>query len=215
VEAVQAFPFPLTGESGVDFNASTALKQLGSIVDRLTYLGTCELFLEPQEVSLMRHLTNRPDTLMGSLLERQLESLHSSTWKEGVKQVVNVLLEDALDVYGRQSMPVRRAKVMVRCMEFMYHGGLKDGLATRWDVEEMGKEIDCLEASPVGPLNLIWFPANPVFVDFSVLKTPPLLNCVPSSVPQHIYGLPFTLIDELIPIRRHWCRTTRKRHVKS
>jgi separase len=154
LEAVKAFPFSLTGESGIDFNASTGLKQLGSIVDRLTYLGTCELFLEPQEVSLMRPLTDRPDTLVGSLLERQLESLQSSLWKEGVREVVKILLSDALEVYGRQPMPVRKAKVMVRCMEFMYHGGIEGQAAMGWDIDEMGKEIGGLERSHVGTLNL-------------------------------------------------------------
>jgi separase len=73
-------------------------------------------------------------------------------WKDGVKEVVKVLLSDALEVYGRREVPLRRAKVMVKCMEFMYHSGLEGGAAMGWDLQEMGKEIEKLEGSEVCPL---------------------------------------------------------------
>ena len=60
----------------------------------------------------------------GALLERQLDSLEPSRWKDGVRGVFIQLLKDALQAYSvtdEEQMPVRRARVLVRCMEFAYH----------------------------------------------------------------------------------------------
>ena len=109
------------------------MKQLVSLVDRISYIGTCELLLPTEEVSLKSavNCAATPDTshganptivdprVVGALLERQLDSLEPSRWKEGVQSVFVRLLRDALDVYrvvedGSNGMPVRRARVLVQ-----------------------------------------------------------------------------------------------------
>ncbi|KAF9528394.1 peptidase family C50-domain-containing protein [Crepidotus variabilis] len=185
--AIQAFPFELSGLTqrirtlapdmvftpGVDEKMCNPqiIKQLVGLIDRVTYIGTCELFLAPSHVSLCFSTTNSVSTsprrhrkqssaasvasthrrasssvgsfdiprvdldpsILGILLERQLDSLDASRWKEGVKGVYVRLLQDALDVYSVKESesvyrtPVRRARLMVRCLEFMYREGSGDG----------------------------------------------------------------------------------------
>lgn len=140
------------------------MKQLVSLIDRVSYLGACELLLPTEEVSLKSALNcaTTPGTshganptivdprIVGALLERQLESLEPSRWKERVHDVFVRLLQDALDVYSvadsSNRMPVRRARLLVRCMEFVYRDYRQD----KWsafgfvNVDEMGYEIERL-----------------------------------------------------------------------
>ena len=142
------------------------MKQLVSLVDRMSYMGTCELLLPTEEVSLKWavNCAATPDTshganptivdlrTVGTLLERQLDSLEPSRWKESVRGVFVQLLRDALDVYRVEDisngMPVRRARVLVRCMEFVYRD--RDHGQDEWsafgfaNVEEIGCEIERL-----------------------------------------------------------------------
>jgi len=72
---------------GVD--SSTALKQLVGPVDRTTYLGACELFLPPDQISLRFYTANgvsRQDSSdISALLECQISRLEPSQSKEGVR----------------------------------------------------------------------------------------------------------------------------------
>lgn len=143
------------------------MKQLVSLVDRVSYLGACELLLPTEEVSLKSavNCTTTHDTshganptivdprIVGALLERQLDSLDPSRWKEKVHGVFVRLLRDALDVYrvedvagSSSGMPVRRARILVRCMEFAYRENGQDGWSTFGfaNVDEMGCEIERL-----------------------------------------------------------------------
>ena len=150
------------------------MKQLVSLVDRVSYIGSCELLLPTEEVSLKSavNCAATPESshganptivdprIVGALLERQLDSLEPSRWKEGVQSVFVQLLRDALDVYrvvedGSNGMPVRRARVLVRCMEFVYrdpsHGHGQDGWSAFGfeNVDEIGGEIERLVMMPV------------------------------------------------------------------
>ena len=140
------------------------MKQLVSLVDRVSYLGACELLLPSEEVSLNSALNcaTTPGTshganptivdprIVGALLERQLDSLEPSRWKERVHDVFVRLLQDALDVYSvtdsSNRMPVRRARMLVRCMEFVYRDNRQDGWSAFGfvNVDEMGYEIERL-----------------------------------------------------------------------
>jgi separase len=142
------------------------VKQLVSLVDRISYIGTCELLLPTEEVSL-KSVVNcivTSDTshganpivdprIVGALLERQLDSLEPSRWKESVHGVFVQLLRDALDVYcvedvasSSSGMPVRRARVLLRCMEFLYRDHGQDGWSAFGfaNADEMGYEIEKL-----------------------------------------------------------------------
>src|ERR1700722_19534544 len=86
VQCVKAFPYDEATASQMNFNASSALKRLGSIVDKLTHLATCDLFLSPDQVSLKKQLASSTEpAIVGGLLERQLDCLEPNLSKEGVK----------------------------------------------------------------------------------------------------------------------------------
>ena len=147
-------------------SASSAVKQLVSLVDQVSYLGASELLLPTEEVSLKSALncTITPGTsgsanpmtvdqrIVGALLERQLDSLEPSRWKESIRGVFVGLLRDALHTYradavdSSSGMPVRRARVLIRCMEFIYQDHGRDGWSAFGfaNVDEMDCEIERL-----------------------------------------------------------------------
>ena len=119
------------------------------MVDRVTYLGACELMLDATSVSLRSMETNDP-CIIGALLERQIDSLEGSRWKEGVQSVVSQLLLDVLAIYA-PDMPVRRARVLLKCLEFAYYAGPEAVLAIGTP-KEMGSEVERLLGSQVSHL---------------------------------------------------------------
>ncbi|KAJ7449960.1 cysteine peptidase C50 [Mycena latifolia] len=148
LDCVKGFPYSLNGlvkqtqlaTLGTVFEASPAAVQLGTIVDRVTYLGACELLLAPEKVSLLS-LGLDDANITGALLERQIQSLDGSRWKESTRSVIQAFLHAALDVYGEMEMPVRRARTLVRCLEFTYHSG-PEALASLGSPSEMGDEVE-------------------------------------------------------------------------
>jgi separase len=126
----------------LDFGASTSAKQLGSIIDKLTYLGTCDLFLDPEEISLRTRLRNFPAAFTGVILARQIESLESSLWKEGVRSAIKVLLAHSLEIHEESEMPIQKARTLIRCLDFMYHSSAENVDGMGWHVEQMGREVE-------------------------------------------------------------------------
>ena len=120
-------------------------------MNRFTYLGISELLLDVRSVSLRSiGIDDRPIT--GALLEQQIDSLEGSKWKDGVQIAVAQLLKDALDAYALY-MPVRRARVLLKCMEFAYHAG-PEAVAEIGTPEHMGTEVERLLQSQVSCLLL-------------------------------------------------------------
>jgi len=169
--AVLAFPYSCSDlQAQTDLLAPDALfrtddscpvKQLMALVDRVTYIGACELFFPPEEVSLHTTLRNAASlqykqshldaSVAGILLERQYCSLHSSRWKEGVQAISIQLLKDVLEIYhskaedGSTFMPIRRARVLIRCMELVYRDSVNSICTFGFvSVEEMAREIEYL-----------------------------------------------------------------------
>ncbi|KAJ7709735.1 peptidase family C50-domain-containing protein [Mycena rosella] len=148
LDCIKGFPYSFNGivkqtqraALGAVFEASPAAVQLGTIVDRVTYLGACELLLAPEKVSLVS-LELGDTSITGALIERQIQSLDGSRWKESTRNVVQDFLRAALDVYGGTEMPVRRARILVRCLEFAYHAG-PETLANLGSPAEMGDEVE-------------------------------------------------------------------------
>ncbi|KAF8623369.1 hypothetical protein AX17_007447 [Amanita inopinata Kibby_2008] len=156
VESIVTFPY---GASFGDraqrlslqalFDSSQPLKQLANIVDRVSYMRTCELLLEPAQISLSQPSTwtdarmPGPDVI-GALVERQITGLEGSKWKSNVKPVLARLLQDAAKLYNADKMPVRRARVLLRRLEFMYQSGLNDDPLDTSSVVEMAEEIEYL-----------------------------------------------------------------------
>ncbi|KAL6306065.1 peptidase family C50-domain-containing protein [Sparassis latifolia] len=138
VMSIKTFPFSQpsfvqavrTTPSGV-FDTSSSLKQIASVLDRATYMGACDLFLEPDKLSTKVWLAETAlsggkgaqtwNCVIGTLLERQIESLESSRWKAGVRAMIDVLLRHALEVYSPTERPVRRARVLLKCLEHAYY----------------------------------------------------------------------------------------------
>jgi separase len=151
VESVKAFPYGLSGlehlarsaTSTNAFSANASTKQLGGIIDRLTYAATCELFLPTSEVSL--HTALKPgfisDEVLGLLLERQISILEPCLRKDGVQTIVRGLLRDALSVYKATVLPLRRARVLLKCMELLWKDGNINGGETCWTAEHLGEEV--------------------------------------------------------------------------
>ncbi|KAG1731550.1 peptidase family C50-domain-containing protein [Suillus lakei] len=150
-ESIKAFPY---GSSGLEhlarsatpsgaFSANASTKQLGGIIDRLTYAATCELFLPPAEVSLFTVLKPGAitDEVLGLLLERQISTLEPCLRKDGVQIILCGLLRDALSVYKATVVPLRRVRVLLKCMEFLWKDGNADGGETCWTAEHLGEEV--------------------------------------------------------------------------
>ncbi|KAJ7173997.1 cysteine peptidase C50 [Mycena crocata] len=150
MDCIKAFPYSLNGfakhthraTAATAFQASPAAVQLGTIVDRVTYLGTCELLLGPQTVSLVS-LGLGDASIVGALLERQVQSLNDSRWKESTRSAIRAFLCAILEIYVETTMPVRRARTYLRCLEFAYHAG-PESLANLCSPAEMGEEVEHL-----------------------------------------------------------------------
>ncbi|KAK2461139.1 hypothetical protein APHAL10511_006666 [Amanita phalloides] len=158
-ECVKAFPYSSSGfvdrarrlSSAALFEATPALKQLANIVDRVSYMAGCELLFDSAEVSLARESAwgdvERPESVvLGALLERQISGLETSRWKPNVRLIVAHLLRNANEIYQADVYPVRRARVLLRWLEYAYYGGM-DGESPGDDfgtVAEVTEEIECL-----------------------------------------------------------------------
>ncbi|KAI5895597.1 uncharacterized protein SCHCODRAFT_01122301 [Schizophyllum commune H4-8] len=152
-QAISSFPYDrsrlaevLGGTTASEaFTASDSLKHLAAIVDRVTYIGACELLLQPQTVSL-RDIGLCDAGIVGALLERQIQSLASLRWKESVRAIVRHLLLELLDVYEEALMPLRRIRTLLMCLEFKYHCNPEEGFGFKspWD---LSVEIQGLLAS--------------------------------------------------------------------
>ncbi|KAJ7775022.1 cysteine peptidase C50 [Mycena metata] len=146
MECIRGFPYSLhefaKHPHSTTFEASPAAVQLGTIVDRVTYLGTFELLLSPEKVSALSLGLGHPN-VTGTLLERQIQSLDGSRWKESTRGIVLAFLRAALEVYQEADMPVRRARTLVRCLEFAYHAG-PEALVHIGAPSDMAEEVERL-----------------------------------------------------------------------
>ncbi len=120
------------------FEAASSLKQTAVIIDRVTYMASCELLRPSAEVSLKRLITsisiggvdNQEEDrrcVVGAIIERQIDSLAGSLWKPDVQSVVAGLLSDCVSIYDPENRPIRRAGVMLRLLELSFYAGAPDG----------------------------------------------------------------------------------------
>ncbi|KAJ6525608.1 peptidase family C50-domain-containing protein [Mycena capillaripes] len=144
MDCIRGFPYSLYGFAKhihrATFEVLPAAVQLGTIVDRVTYLGACELLLSPEKVSALS-LGMSDANITGALLERQIQSLDDSRWKESTRTMVQALLRAALDVYDETNMPVRRARTLLRYLDFSYHAG-PETLGDLGAPRDMGEEVE-------------------------------------------------------------------------
>ncbi|KAF9489736.1 hypothetical protein BDN71DRAFT_1511885 [Pleurotus eryngii] len=132
LEAIRSFPFsatnlgPLSDKQSIAtiFGTSGSLRQLAVLVDRATYMGTCEPFIQAPQVSLLHAFDgdeHQDPRVKSALLEHQLASISPNRSKEGVLAVMKQLLRDLLDLYDAASMPMRRTRTLVQCLEVAYY----------------------------------------------------------------------------------------------
>ncbi|KAI9061528.1 hypothetical protein FKP32DRAFT_1654199 [Trametes sanguinea] len=161
VRSIKTFPYGihdvanLAGKMppSVVFESNSALKHLAALIDRVTYMSTCELFHPPESVPVCAwpDFTNMAEdehtrtAIMGVLMERQLASLEECRWKSGVRQAMDGIAAGAERAYEQAGYRVRRARVLVRKLEMGYYGEVGDdqyGSAKR-----LGDEVESLLAS--------------------------------------------------------------------
>ncbi|KAG8885856.1 hypothetical protein FRB98_001569 [Tulasnella sp. 332] len=97
--------------------------KLMSTVEKITSIATFDLFLKEDGASLRKALEDArvPAEAVGAILEHQVTVLDLSLHKEEVGPVMRVVLKDLKDLYARGSdFPVRRARVLLRSLEFAY-----------------------------------------------------------------------------------------------
>jgi separase len=107
-------------------------------------MGLSDLFRSPGQVSLkdtmqpLREANARwGDVIIGVILEKQIDGLEGSIWKENVRNLVNRLLEDALEMYGDR-WPLRRVRILLRCLEFSYYAGPREH---NWNPDDILKQV--------------------------------------------------------------------------
>jgi separase len=129
IQCVKAFPFAaanveeLASQNSLEeiFASSSALKELSSVLDRLTHMGACELLLPSESVSL-RQLGLQPG-ITGALIEYQVHSLEKFRHKANVVNLMSSLLASAAEVYSEADMPIRHSRVLVKALELGYFTG--------------------------------------------------------------------------------------------
>ncbi|KAF8556865.1 hypothetical protein OG21DRAFT_1495257 [Imleria badia] len=173
VESVRTFPYThhlCSFSSAEPFapNAPLALNQLSSIIERLTYTASCELFLPPAQITLRHvfHASVRSETdsdadptspldpistfpsdgrskaeIAGAILTRQLTTLESIGHKDGAREARERVLEDLLSVYDANWAPVQRARMLVTALSVAWRDGQSEAEASAGlDVDRVGRE---------------------------------------------------------------------------
>lgn len=153
VKSIMAFPYGLHGVAQLAATTlpsalfdSAPLKHLATLVDRVTYMAACELFRAPASVPLATWpnfpCSDAGALVVGALMERQLASLEECRWKQGVRAVVDAILDAAAGLYEQQGCAVRRARVLVRMLEMGYYCEEGDG---RYEaMKRLGEEVEAL-----------------------------------------------------------------------
>lgn len=185
IESVRTFPYThhLSSFSSLEPFAPTAplaLKQLSSIIERLTYTAMCELFLPPAQIAL-RHISHdsaHTETnsnadpaspsgpistfpsndrtkaeIAGALLTRQLTTLENVGHKDGAREARKHVLEELLVVYDASWAPVQRVRVLVTALGVAWRDGQSEADVSTWlEVDLIGREALESLAQQVGCL---------------------------------------------------------------
>lgn len=164
LESVKTYPFRQelvldairTSSLSAALNSCQMLKQISATIDRVTYMGICDLFCDPSEVSaktwlgacLRRGVCQQEDDedlpcIIGAILERQADAFASSRWKREVRNATYTLLVDALDFYTPQKRPIRRSRVLLKLLELKYFSPVVDS-TDQLSIQEIGQELQDL-----------------------------------------------------------------------
>ncbi|KAI0324727.1 hypothetical protein GY45DRAFT_1357090 [Cubamyces sp. BRFM 1775] len=161
IKSIRSFPYAIhrfaevassTPPSAL-FDGAPAMKHLAALVDRVTYMATCELFRSPEQVPVSAwpgfdDSFENPRTaalVAGTLMERQLASLEECRWKTGVKDAMGAIAASAARAYEDAGCAARRARVMVRHLEMNYYGESSQGQYVT--VYQLGEQLQAVLTS--------------------------------------------------------------------
>jgi separase len=183
IECLSSYVFPHTfvdlvrtiGPAGA-FEVAVSIKQAAVIIDRVTYMASCELLRPPAQVSLKQLITSLSidgaenleedrRCVVGAILERQVDSLSGSLWKPDVQTSVVGILSDCVLTYDLDNRPIRRAGVMLKDLELAYYTGTANGDA---QLAKSAEEIEALLSLEVNWL--IPPPYRGLFLNDSVIE---------------------------------------------
>ncbi|KAJ3827682.1 cysteine peptidase C50 [Lentinula raphanica] len=142
---------------------SPGVKELRSVVDKLTHLGASELMLKAVDISMQSvDLPGSVDpSVIGILLEWQIQSLDNVRWKEGIPEILVSLLKGVLHLYRGENMPVRSLRVYAKVLELHYRGPVTMSEDDCFEVERIEKEARSLfhlkNPGKDGPIFLLRF----------------------------------------------------------
>jgi separase len=91
------------------------------------------------------------------LLERQVMALEPCLRKDGVQAIVRGLLRDTLSVYQTTVLPLRRVRMLLKCMEYLWKDGSANYGEICWTPQHLGDEVLHLLAVEV----IFSYPSSP------------------------------------------------------
>ena len=132
--------------------------QLATIIDRVTYIGLTELLIPTEQISFQHSFRSLDVTtdprITGILIEQQVDSLERRGSRESAQRNIRTLLESAMKVYSQEvSMPIRRARVMLRLLEVLYRA---ENVPAFDEVQKISQEVETLLSLDVCACLIIW-----------------------------------------------------------
>ena len=120
--------------------------QLATIIDRVTYIGLTELLIPAEHISFQHSFRSLDVTkdpqITGILVEQQVDSLERRGSRDSTQRNIRSLLESAMKVYSQEvSMPIRRARVMLRLLEVLYR---TENVPAFDEVQKISQEVETL-----------------------------------------------------------------------
>jgi len=120
--------------------------QLATIIDRVTYIGLTELLIPAEQIPFQHSFRSldviKDPRITGILVEQQVDSLERRGSRDSTQRNIRTLLESATMVYTQEvSMPIRRARVMLRLLEVLYRA---ENVPAFDEVQKISQEVETL-----------------------------------------------------------------------
>ena len=128
------------------FTLKNNYSQLATIIDRVTYIGLTELLIPAEQISFQHSFRSldviKDPQITGILVEQQVDSLERRGSRDSTQRNIRSLLESAMKVYSQEvSMPIRRARVMLRLLEVLYR---TENVPALDEVQKISQEVETL-----------------------------------------------------------------------
>ncbi|KAA1090974.1 hypothetical protein PGT21_019603 [Puccinia graminis f. sp. tritici] len=133
-QAYQAYVSAVASHSEADFRtlgkiaddgsdlqgALDVLPGLCKLVQRVTWLATCDMLLPISKCNLLESLAPKKlsNSEVGAILELQLQYLYQNTRKSECRLALKAILDECSQIYQSATHPFRRARTLIRLMEW-------------------------------------------------------------------------------------------------